>query len=285
MYTYGFNIESPLHYHMTGKFRAPSEDWKHLSFPLDDYELFIITEGTLYIGDNNGEYEVHTGEHLLLTPTPNNKRFGLKSSNCSFYWLHFSSNQPIQYVNSLHNSSDDKQNTYIQIPDKGTLESLEKVIILMKQLQDSLRSGYNTIYLNYTTTIILGELSHQYRIKTNTSSKQQSQIYNDIKDYIRLTLHSNLKVSHIANYFGYNEKYLSHLFSNIEGIPLKQYILSELMEEAKYKLTDTNDTINQIASLLGYSDSHNFMKTFKKITGLTPSEYRNAYVKRLLYDK
>ncbi len=57
------------------------------------------------------------------------------------------------------------------------------------------------------------------------------------------------------------------------------------MDQAKYMLTDTNDTINQIAASLSFTDNHNFMKAFKKIVGFTPTEYRNAYSKRLLYDK
>ena len=56
------------------------------------------------------------------------------------------------------------------------------------------------------------------------------------------------------------------------------------MELAKYMLTDTNDTIKQIASALSFSDSHNF-ESFQKVVGLTPSEYRNAFSKRLLYDR
>lgn len=48
-------------------------------------------------------------------------------------------------------------------------------------------------------------------------------------------------------------------------------------------LADTNQNINENALQLGYKDSHHFMKTFKKIVGLTPTDFRNAYAKRLLY--
>lgn len=48
-------------------------------------------------------------------------------------------------------------------------------------------------------------------------------------------------------------------------------------------LTDTNQSISDIAKTLGFSDSHNFSRTYKKLTGLSPSEYRNTFSKRLLY--
>lgn len=171
------------------------------------------------------------------------------------------------------------------IPAQGVLPSPEKVIILMKQLQDSKRSNYNQTLLNYTATTLLCDIHNQFFPCDMKHSDAKRQIYNDIIDYVKLTIRKNIKVSDIATYFGYNEKYLSHLFSNIAGLPLKQYILQEKMELAKYILTDTNDTITHIAFSLNFSDSHMFMKSFKKIVGLTPSEYRNAFNKRLLYDK
>jgi AraC-like DNA-binding protein len=100
-----------------------------------------------------------------------------------------------------------------------------------------------------------------------------------------LNLSKNIKVSDVATHFGYNEKYLSHLFGEISGIPLKHLITQRKMEAANFMLTDTNTPIAVIAKSLGFLDSHNFSRAYKKFTGLTPSEYRNAFAKRLLYHK
>jgi AraC-like DNA-binding protein len=284
MLTYNFIVNSPLTYAYTGKFKAPSPDWKHETFPLTDYELIVMTDGCLYIADDNGRYKVNRGEHLLLSPTPNNTRYGYYPSDCSFYWLHFSCSHEIQKQDIIHKVDNDKNQ--LTIPIQGVLPAPEKVVILMRQLQDSIRSNYNKTFLNYTTTSVLCEIHNQFfATKDTQTSDSKRQIYNDIIDYVKSTLTKNVKVSDIAKHFGYNEKYLSHLFRTIENLPLKQYILKEKMELAKYMLTDTNDSINQIASALSFSDNHNFMKAFKKVVGLTPSEYRNAFSKRLLYDK
>lgn len=284
MNAYEFSVESPLTYVLTGKFKAPYPNWKHEIFPLKDYELFVITEGCLYIADDNGQYKVNKGEHLLLTPTQDNTRYGYSPSDCSFYWLHFSSSHEIRMKDNVKPNTNCDHKLYI--PVQGELSAPEKVVILMKQLQDSIRSNYDSIFENYTTTTILCEIYNQFypRLGTDVSDTKR-QIYNDIRDYVKLTLNRNIKISDIAKHFGYNEKYLSHLFSYIEGLPLKQYILQEKMGLAKYMLSDTNDSIYQIATNLNFSDSHNFMKAFKKIVGLTPTEYRNAFSKRLLYDK
>ena len=112
---------------------------------------------------------------------------------------------------------------------------------------------------------------------------EKKQVYLDIVDYIQRNLHRNIKITEIAEEFGYNAKYLSHLFTEIRGIPLKQYILNQKIDAANFMLADNDKPVTDIAAELGFSDVHNFARTYKKLTGLTPSEYRNAFAKRMLF--
>ena len=155
----------------------------------------------------------------------------------------------------------------------------------MKQLQDLERNNYPELSLNAEVTAIITELFGQLRVEVPSEDDPMGnkQIYSDIADYIRRNISENIKLSDIADAFGYSPKYLSHLFSEINGTSLKQFILSTKMETASYYLTDSDRTITEIASEVGFSDMHNFSRTFKRLTGLTPSEYRNTYSKRLLF--
>lgn len=158
----------------------------------------------------------------------------------------------------------------------------------MKQLQDAVKSQYPDAALNAMTTTVLLELYSQLQMNTQSltlTKPSQKQIYHDIIDFVKLNINKNLKVADVAKNFGYNEKYLSHLFASIAGIPLKQFILTHKIDSANFLLTDTNKSISLIAYELGFSDSHNFARAYKKITGLTPSEYRNAFAKRMLFHK
>lgn len=92
-----------------------------------------------------------------------------------------------------------------------------------------------------------------------------------------------MKVEDIAFHFGYNEKYISYLFKEHAGIALKQYILNTKIELANFYLSDTNKPIVTIAKELGFNNNHNFTTVYKKTMGITPSQYRDAYAKRMLY--
>ncbi|WP_028608935.1 AraC family transcriptional regulator [Paenibacillus harenae] len=283
MIGYTFNIEKPLTLTMTGKFVSPFPEWMHMNRVLMDYELFIQTKGQLYIADDEERHVLQEGEFLLMAPRT--RQFGYQGSDCSFYWLHFTAEE--QSAAPILVEKYEARTGHMMIPRQGALQRSDKIIVMMKQLQDSVRSYQDPTLNNFLATSILYELYKQCDPGTNAVKKElkQLQLYNDIADYIKWHRFEPLKVSQIADHFGYNAKYLSYLFSTISGMSLKHFIMKQKIEAASFLLTDTNQSINEIAMQLGYCDSHHFMKSFKQMTNLTPTSFRNASAKRLLYYK
>lgn len=281
-----FNAENEFIYHWCGKFIAPDETWTHLTRIQRDYELFVVTEGTLYIGTDKKEYTIATGEYLLMSP--NSFQHGTKSSYCSFYWMHFGYNKEQNDHELLENAGNYTDVNYIPgcllLPEQGTLSSPDRIIILMKQLQDSDRR-YREVSLNrYLCSAVLSEVALQSRIYPTYGNKIiKEQFYRDICDYVSWHITDNLKVSQVANYFGYNEKYLTTFFKQRAGISIKQYILQVKMDRAKADLSETTEPVSQIAFRLGFTDAHNFSNAFRKVTGLSPSEYRDIYNKHNVF--
>ncbi len=276
-------------YHLTGKFKALSENWKHDRAPLDDYELIIVTEGDLYLSYQDQNFHVKKNEYLILPPSAT-CRDGYKMAYSSFYWIHFAVDLGSMPTSLKPNYTPNTDITdCFLIPQTGALPRPEKVIVQMKQLQDIVKNSYPQISLDTMTTSILAELYGQLKVipqrgSSNVDRNQQA-VYNDILDYIETNMDKNLKVQDISNFFNYNPKYLSHLFFELYGVPLKQFILDRKIETANFLLTDDDKPIKEIASDLGFSDVHNFTRAYKRRTGITPTEYRNAFSKRLLFHK
>jgi len=283
-----FNAEKEFTYHWCGKFVAPDESWTHLTRILQDYELFIVIEGTLYIGTDQKEYIINPGEYLLMPP--NQFQHGTNTSLCSFYWMHFGYNKEQNDHDMLTSgsSAEDTHLSYVPgcllLPEQGKLSSPDRIIILMKQLQDSDRR-YREVTLNrYLCSAVLSEVALQSQIYPAYGNKIiKEQFYRDICDYVSWHITDNLKVSQVASYFGYNEKYLTTFFKQRAGISLKQYILQVKMDRAKADLSETTEPVSQIAFRLGFADAHNFSNAFRKITGFSPSEYRDIYNKHNVF--
>ncbi len=277
-----FDVKNGFHYHWCGKFTSPNNEWIHMTRHLGDYELMVVTEGTLYIGDHNKEYVVKKGEYLLMPPTSH--QHGTHSGSCHFYWLHFSYHEGQQDHQTFPSMPVYTPN-HLLIPVQETLPSMERIIILMKQLQDSDRRYKDNTLNRYLCSAILAEVSAQTYYKSNKDKQLKEQLYSDILDYISWHAQENLRVSDIATYFGYNEKYLTTFFKKYAGITLKQHILQTKMDLAKSALSETTQPISQIAYSLGFSDAHNFSNAFRKTTGLSPSEYRASYNKHNVFQK
>jgi AraC-type DNA-binding domain-containing proteins len=281
---YEFSLVTPLKYNLTGKFKAPSPEWMHFTRYLQDYELIVVTEGTAYLQIEQKQYSIQKGEFLIFPPSV--KQAGYKNGSCSFYWMHFTYGNPI-CIKQLDEFPSEQSENKIYIPTHGKIENLERIIVMMKHLQDCVRSYHNNLQNNYACTSILCEIYSQFSSKKNgeNAALKKKQLFNDIIDYIKWNRSKDIKVAEIADHFGYNKRYISYLFSTISGETLKQYIIKEKIELAKFQLCETNDNISEIAYQLGFNDNHNFMKVFKKLVGLTPTQYRNAYAARLLFYK
>lgn len=96
-----------------------------------------------------------------------------------------------------------------------------------------------------------------------------------IKDYIsKHYSNEGLSVKEISEQVFLSTSYVCTFFKNETGQTLNQYLTEYRMEKAKQLLADPRYKISDISSKVGYSDGNYFGKSFKKMVGLSPSEYR-----------
>lgn len=78
----------------------------------------------------------------------------------------------------------------------------------------------------------------------------------------------------ISKHLHHDYSYLSNLFSEVEGITIEQYIINQRIEKVKELLVYGELSLSQIAFQLGYSSTAHLSNQFKKLTGLTPSQFK-----------
>jgi AraC-like DNA-binding protein len=72
------------------------------------------------------------------------------------------------------------------------------------------------------------------------------------------------------------EKYISQLFKEVTGINLSDHLEKIRMDHAASLLKDNEFTVDEIASRVGYNSSHSFRRAFKRVTGISPSAFRQS---------
>ncbi|NIO42901.1 MAG: helix-turn-helix domain-containing protein [Burkholderiales bacterium] len=90
------------------------------------------------------------------------------------------------------------------------------------------------------------------------------------QDALEKTKISDLLGSHLHHDY----TYLSNLFSAVEGVTIEQYFISQKIEKTKELLVYDELTLTEIAYRLGYSSVAHLSRQFKKVTGMTPSQFK-----------
>lgn len=80
--------------------------------------------------------------------------------------------------------------------------------------------------------------------------------------------------SFISENLNYDYSYVSRLFSSVEGQTIERFILAQKIEKVKELLTYDEMTISEISYQLHYSSPAHLSSQFKKITGMSPSEFK-----------
>src|SRR5690625_154776 len=97
-----------------------------------------------------------------------------------------------------------------------------------------------------------------------------------ISHYIEHHLNEVLSLVRLAEMYYFNPSYLSHLFKQEKGINLSEFIDQARTKRAKKLLLDPDLKIREISEQLNYHSAHSFTRFIKKMTGLTPKEYRDS---------
>lgn len=97
---------------------------------------------------------------------------------------------------------------------------------------------------------------------------------NKICSYIGKSFNKDLSLDMVADDVGLSPQYVSKLFKGKLGINFIDYMTDRRVNYAKNLLKSCNKSISEIGALVGYSDVNYFSKIFKKLTGLSPKQYR-----------
>lgn len=145
---------------------------------------------------------------------------------------------------------------------------------------DKLSSSYAYKIENITSTgsgmNLMKEMVRKYCLLVkNHSMKGYSLLIRKVLTQIEYDITADLGLKNLAAQLSVNPSYLSTLFKKETGSTLTEYVNQKRIEHAVFLLNTTNLQIQMIAQYSGIADVNYFTKTFKKIIGVTPKEYRD----------
>lgn len=126
----------------------------------------------------------------------------------------------------------------------------------------------------YELQDLLKQQTDEFFSRIQNRSENHSTVYL-IKEFIANNYQNEtLSIKDISEHVFLSSSYICTLFKNETGQTLNQYLTDFRIDKAKKLLTDPRYKITDISARVGYSDGNYFGKTFKKLVGMSPSEYR-----------
>ena len=100
----------------------------------------------------------------------------------------------------------------------------------------------------------------------------------DTISHIVVNLHLPLSVKSLANRIHQNSEYFSRLFQQYTGSRPLAYITEKRIERAQYLIMTSTSKYNEIARQTGFESLSHFSRTFKKVTGMNPGDYKKKFL-------
>lgn len=117
-------------------------------------------------------------------------------------------------------------------------------------------------------------LSFHEKVDTRFEDYRNRQKMQQAVEYIRQNYSSDLNMAVVSNYVSMNYSLFSYAFKQYTGQNFVNYLKELRMEEAKRLLTETQMRVVEISQQVGYENEKHFMKIFKSVCGVSPTEYR-----------
>lgn len=144
--------------------------------------------------------------------------------------------------------------------------------ISQKVMSPSVRSLM--IHNNFVEFLyLLYSMKDQNCYSPSTEGGIKEKIY-AITSYIHMHYNEDISLSTLADTFLLSPYYLSHQFKEVTGYTVIQYIQLTRIKNAQYLLSNSNEKITQISEDTGFSSFSQFNRVFRKICGMSPSDYK-----------
>lgn len=226
---------------------------------------FVVSgKGKLYIHQN--EYPVQAGEAFLLPAGVPHYYKADDKEPWSYAWISFLGLYSSIYMSSFMAGC----SRHFITPSLDANLYFERIEDLVDRSRlDGVSHFRCAAVLNW----VLADLPDLLNIED--AQKDAHNAMDEVKYFIDMNIGKNLKVTDIAETFGFHPNYLIRRFSEEFSVSPKQYMLENKLLKARLLIEKSSEPISYIAASLGFDDPAAFSRTFKKRFGITPTRCRD----------
>lgn len=266
-YTYSFHTQKSenlaLSVYKVG-FKQCTKNCRNFNILNDYYLIHHVVKGKGFLSINSTIYSLKEGDCFIIYPFQEFSYWADNNDPWDYYWVGFNgSDAPI-----LLDKTDFSQNSPIIYSNfRGELKNA--ILNIYNSRGDN---PFNRINMTGYLYIMLALIAYKSSPATSTSSHHK--FAQKSISFISQNYKSQITINDISKFAGISRSQLYRIFMEIYHVPPVKFLSNYRVNMACELIKNTNMPINTIATSVGFSDGMYFSKTFKKLKGTTPKEYR-----------
>ncbi|PAF36846.1 AraC family transcriptional regulator [Terribacillus saccharophilus] len=244
------------------------------------FDIILVREGTLCIGEEALKWNIAAGEALILEPNKYHYSTARCASDTTFYWLHMQSPSYWMEQSACTNISSTEAITSLHYHTEQTTIHLPKYQhiphrhVLYDTVENLLQSTTQPRSFAFweTQQLFMQVLQH---LSYNPMPQHTSlRLAEHVEMYIKQHYNEHITNATLAKHFHVHENYLVRCMKQAFACTPLAYLAAYRLHQSRLLLLTTDWSLQQIAEEVGFTRQGYFSKSFKAKYGLSPSQYR-----------
>lgn len=243
-------------------------DWHSIPHAHSYTELFYIIGGDGQFLINEQIFPVKSHQLVIVNPNIIHTEVSYEAHPLEYIVL------GIEGLELTNPGSDEAAYCIYSFPENnGVLTCMQHVLQEMQEC----RPEYQTACLAYMD-LILVQLMRSIGVSVTQANSRfpVNRQCASVRQYIDLHYKENITLDLLAEKVSINKYYMAHAFKREYGVSPINYLIARRIQEGKRLLIETDLSLSQIASVLGFSSSSYFSQSFRSAEGSSPTEYRKT---------
>ncbi|MHC5248632.1 AraC family transcriptional regulator [Enterococcus sp. LJL90] len=265
-YFFNNHIESEQLYLYSGGYEPTAKGHVYGPTVRSGYMLHYIYKGKGKFTSGNQTYNLGPDDFFFIEPNLPIKYVADSEDPWVFYWIGFRGTLAKEYLQRTtitYNNPIFKNSNSLQIK-----ELLSEMIEISYVHQD------NDILLNGKLLEILFQMVSHFPVEQTQPRSKKSQLLTEAIQFMRNNYEHNLQINEIAEALRIDRTYLHRLFQNELETSPKEYLTALRVRKAQKLLTESDLPVKVISYSVGYENTQQFSRVFKKNTGFSPRDFR-----------
>jgi len=239
----------------------------------DDFIIMYCASGAGHISTEHFDGRVGQGDILIIPPGTSHYYHADEKIPWTLFWCHFRGGLARAFYE------------HIGVNEANPIVNSNNEVHLLagfNQLIELAQNGFSIGDYMHSACLLKQLLTLVERINHEKTKEKSGLVLSNIQRYMRENLHRQINLDELAALSKLSKYHFSRKYAAITGVPPMQFFHSLKMQQACLQLEHEQSSIAVIAYDLGYDDPLYFSRIFKKVNGISPSQFRKKYSSKKL---